>query len=206
MKSRDYKIIICACKKNSKYQRNGILLVNSHIEDNQEIFDFFYDTYSFEPYSFCELNYIYKGEKEINIIDTNYFIVGGFDTMKGVGMIKLYKIIFEYKAYNTKIEYMDDIIFEHANFLEFEGPIISMIQSRKTGEILVSCRDGKNYLLSPPNLNYFILNDEQETQDTSYIKKSLLNKELEIKIDYNYNQEENQKMFNFLLEKMKRQI
>ena len=205
MKNRDYKIVICACKKNTKYQKNGILLVNSHIEDNQDIFDSFYYTSSFEPYSFCELKYIYKTEKEIKNFETFYFLVGGFDSTKGVGVIKLYKIIYEYKAYNSKIEYIDDIIFENDNFHGFEGPITSLIQSRKTGEILASCSDGTIYLLSPPNLNYFLFYDEQETQDSSYIKKNLFN-EPEKKIDNKYNKTDNQKMFNLLLEKIGKKI
>jgi hypothetical protein len=206
MKNRDYKIIVCACKKITKYQKNGILLVSAHIEDNQEIFDCFYDTSSFEPYSFCELKYIYKTEKEIKKFETNYFLVGGFDAFKGVGIIKLYKIIYEYKAYNTRIEYIDDIIFKNENFLGFEGPITSLIQSKKTGEILVSCRYGAIYLLSPPNLNYFLYYDEQDTEDSSYIKKTLFNKEPEKKIDDKIIQKDNQEMFNFLLERIGKKI
>ena len=206
MKNRDYKIVLCACKGNTKYQKNGILLVNCHIEDNQEIFDCFYDTSSFEPYSFCELKYIYKTERETKKFETNYFLVGGFNTIKGTSSIKLYKIIFDYKAYNTKIEYIDDIVFEHDNFLEFEGPITSIIQSKKTGEILVSCRYGPIYVLSPPNLNYFLYYDEQETQDSSYIKKTLFNNEPEKKIEDKIIEEDNQKMFNCLLERIGRKI
>ena len=206
MKNRDYKIVLCACKGNTKYQKNGILLVNCHIEDNQEIFDCFYDTSSFEPYSFCELKYIYKTERETKKFETNYFLVGGFNTIKGTSSIKLYKIIFDYKAYNTKIEYIDDIVFEHDNFLEFEGPITSIIQSEKTGEILVSCRYGSIYVLSPPNLNYFLYYDEQETQDSSYIKKTLFNNEPEKKIEDKIIEEDNQKMFNCLLERIGRKI
>ena len=206
MKNRDYKIVLCACKGNTKYQKNGILLVNCHIEDNQEIFDCFYDTSSFEPYSFCELKYIYKTERETKKFETNYFLVGGFNTIKGTSSIKLYKIIFDYKAYNTKIEYIDDIVFEHDNFLEFEGPITSIIQSKKTGEILVSCRYGAIYVLSPPNLNYFLYYDEQETQDSSYIKKTLFNNEPEKKIEDKIIEEDNQKMFNCLLERIGRKI
>ena len=206
MKNREYKIVVCACKKNTKYQKNGILLVNTHIEDNQEIFECFYDTYSFEPYCFCELKYIYKKEKEIKKFETFYFLVGGFNTIKGIGVLKLYKIIYEYKAYNTKIEYIDDISFEHDNFLGFEGPITSLVQSRKTGEILVSCRYGNIYLLSPPNLNYFLYYDEQETQQSCYIKQTLFNNEPEKKIDDKINQIDNQKMFNFLLERIGRKI
>ena len=206
MKNRDYKIVLCACKKNTKYQKNGILLVNTHIEDNQEIFDCFYDTFSFEPYCFCELKYIYKKEKEINKYETFYFLVGGLNAIKGIGVLKLYKIIYEHKAYNTKIEYIDDISFEHDNFLGFEGPITSLIQSRKTGEILVSCRYGNIYLLSPPNLNYYLYYDEQETQQSSYINQTLFNNEPEKKIDDKNNQIDNQKMFNFLLERIGRKI
>jgi len=174
MKNRSYKTILCACKNNKKYQKNGILLVNSPNENNHGTFNTFYDTSLFELYSFCDLKYIYKTEKEIKTFETNYFLVGGFDTIKGVGSIKLYKIIHEYNDYNTKIECIEDIIFKNNNFFEFEGPITSLIQAKVTGEILASCRDGTIYLLSHPNLNYFIYYYEQETQDSSYILNNFI--------------------------------
>ena len=174
MKNRIYQTILCACKNNTKYQKNGILLLNSPNKNSQDTFNTFYDTSLFELYSFCDLKYIYKTEKEIKTFETNYFLVGGFDIFKGVGSIKLYKIIHEYKDYNTKIECIEDIIFKNDNFFEFEGPITSLIQSKETGEILSSCRDGTIYLLSPPNLNYFIYYDEQETPNYSYILKNFI--------------------------------
>ena len=43
-------------------------------------------------------------------------------------------------------------------FISFDGPITSIIQSSTTGNILVTCLDGKIYLLTPPNIDYYLNN------------------------------------------------
>ena len=43
-------------------------------------------------------------------------------------------------------------------FISFNGPITSIIQSSTTGNILVTCLDGKIYLLTPPNIDYYLNN------------------------------------------------
>ena len=145
------KILICACKKYSSYQKNGILLVNiTGNEDKQKIFDEFYETDNFEPYCFSQILLVNKSnEKKLNkFYDTNYFFVGGFDQEKGVGAIKLYKIIFEDQSHNTNINYIQDIILEKENNFEgFNGAITSIIQTNDTGNFLISCSDGNIYLI-----------------------------------------------------------
>ena len=56
---------------------------------------------------------------------------------------------------------MDDILNmmkKNNYFISFDGPITSIIQSSTTGNILVTCLDGKVYLLTPPNIDYYLNN------------------------------------------------
>ena len=74
--------------------------------------------------------------------------------------VELYKLITTEKVCDTKIEYILDIVFDiKENFEGFERPISSIIQSKKNGNIIVSCWDGNIYLLTPPNLDYLLYND-----------------------------------------------
>ncbi len=43
-------------------------------------------------------------------------------------------------------------------FISFDGPVTSIIQSSTTGNILATCLDGKIYLLTPPNIDYYLNN------------------------------------------------
>ena len=164
------RILLCACKKYLSHQKNGILLVNPQLEDNHEVIDPFYDTKDFEVYCFCPIfeldpgNKVLYNEKAIQLVDTEYFFVGGFDTRTREGKIKLYKVIFAERAYNTKIKYLQDIEIQKSDILSkpdneifegFDGAISSIIQSKYKGNILVSCYDGKIYLFSKPNLEYY---------------------------------------------------
>ena len=147
------KILLCACKKYSSNQKNGILLVNPDSEERQEISNPFYDTNTFEVLCFCQI-FVNKNNKTYN----NFFFVGGFDTENGEGMIKLYKLIYNDKVCNTKIEYILDIVFENNDdFLGFERPISSIIQCKNNGNIILSSWDGNIYLLTEPNLDFFVL-------------------------------------------------
>ena len=188
------KILICACKKYSSYQKNGILLVNTIIDDNQDIFDGFYETYNFEPYCLSQILLVNKSyennKKSSKIYDTNYFFVGGFDQEKGIGAIKLYKINFEYQVYNTTISFIQDIIFdEDKNFEGFDGPITSIIQTNDTGNFLISCYNGYVYLFSPANLNYFLFYDDIKESD--YEKMKYFDKGIQSQIE---NEQKSQKL------------
>ena len=162
------KILLCACKKYTKDQKNGILLVNPNIGNCKRIENEFYDTNNFEVYCFCPiLNVEYNNKlkineeefkKEIKIIDTEFFFVGGFDRDKREGIIKLFKIIYGDKIWNTKIQYIQDIIIqEKENFQYFDGPISCINQSKLTGHILVTCYNGNIYLFTSPNMTFFLL-------------------------------------------------
>ena len=146
-----YQILICACTKYLPDQRNGILLVNPQFED-RNVEDPFYDTGEFEVYCICPIIKVIGQEN----IETNFFLVGGFDNEKYEGKIRLYKVIYNDKAYKTKIEYLQDIEFElNDKFGGFEGPISCITQSTYYGNILVSCYDGNVYKLSNPDLSFY---------------------------------------------------
>ena len=164
-------ILLCACKQYKKGQKNGILLVNSNLGDNKNVYKPFYETQAFKPYCFCpilnykkikdegKINYnnIEEFRKNIIIENTNYFLVGGFDEEKRIGIIKLYKVNFSDKACFTTIEYIQDIEFENEEDIGFfNGPINCIIQSKQSGNILVTNCNGNIYLFSRPNLDFFL--------------------------------------------------
>ena len=146
------KYILCACKKYSNSQKNGILLVNPQIALNTTTEkEKFIDTDNFEVHCFCPI--INEAEQ------TNYVLVGGFDEDLREGGIRLYKIIYGDNASNTDIEFLQDIPFKEKDNIDgFNGPINCLTQSKKTGNILASCYNGNIYLLTPPNINYYLKN------------------------------------------------
>ena len=182
-KETDNKALLCACKKYCKNQKNGILLVNIEIKNNKFNNDInlnhhFYETGHFEVYCFCPILRV-EPEKildnnNIKFIDTDYFLVGGFDLYKYKGIIKLYKVIYGERFFNNKIEYIQDIVLEKSiienknekenekNIFEgFRGPITSITQVKSSNykKLLITCWDGKIYLLSFPNINYYLKYD-----------------------------------------------
>ena len=166
-KENKFKILLCACKNYKKEQKNGILLVIINMEENIDIKNTFCDTENFEVYCFCPLLYDEDGNNNEtrNIVESNYFLVGGFDTYLGEGKILLYKINYEEKIDNTTIEYKQEIVFKARDDMDaFNGPINCITQSTKTGHILVSCSDGNIYLLTPPNISYYLNEDEEEEE------------------------------------------
>ena len=244
------KIFLAACKKYHSNQKDGILTIISSFNDYDSPFVTFEEIDNFEVYCFCRISIIKnenlskkiidkeKNEKEnIEILPTNYFFIGGFDTNTRYGLIKLYKAIFSDNPEETKIEYIQDIVIEETireidisqinvenefiknnnsnnepikndnsnnesikncnsnnketnkelsinveekkdlnseqklrenaikklkemnSFKGFKGPVTSIIQSSSTGNILVTCHDGKVYLFTPPNLDYYLSNN-----------------------------------------------
>jgi hypothetical protein len=153
-KYENIKLLLVACKNYNRSQ-NGILLIilQFNKDDINEKYQKFYDFKNFEVYCFCPLlenkNFTNNEQK----IETEYFLVGGFDLIKKQGLIKLYKVEIEKK----EIEFIQDITLEKTkenNGLEqFEGfkePINSIIQSQQ-GEILVTCSNENGYIFSEPN-------------------------------------------------------
>ena len=170
------KILLCACKKYSKEQKNGILLVDlSKFEQTGKINELFYETDHFEVDCFCPISIVENKnssseeitkKENIEIKKTDFFFVGGFDEQKREGIIKLYKI--NYNNNKIDIEFIQDIInndrsnSSDSNDKPFEGfgrSITSIIQSNIMGNILVTSLDGNVYLFKPPNIDYFLNND-----------------------------------------------
>ena len=150
-KENKNRILLCACKKYFSYQKNGILLVNPQLNDNHEVNDPFYDTGDFEVYCFCPIydfnyeNKVYEKEEKVKSKSTEFFLVGGFDNNSGNGLIRLYKLLFNEKAYKVKAEYIQDILIkknkiigkendENKRFEGFGGAITSLIQSNYNGD------------------------------------------------------------------------
>ena len=162
------KVLLCACKKYTRSENNGIVLANFCLEEkNSYIRTKFYDTEKFEVYCFCQLSINKNNIKAIfnsnyQFEKTDYFLVGGFDTKKGRGMIKLYILIYNYDEENNNdvsIEFVETDIFKSAKnreFNGFKGPVSCIIQSKRNGDIIVCCWDGNIYHFTIPNINSFI--------------------------------------------------
>ena len=166
------KILLCACKKYKKNQKNGILLVNINTGKPLNIVHSFYHTKNFEVFCFCQIG-IKSNNNPIRILDelkynnnnnlsyTDYFFVGGYDKGKSRGSIKLFKLIKSENNYS--IEYIQDIDIEKSKKFEgFKDTINCIIQSKRKGDILVTSWDGGVYLLSPPKMD--LLTRENDLQ------------------------------------------
>ena len=145
--NNNLKILLCACKKYNSKQKNGILLVIFD-EENIEFQEKFYGTKNFEVYCFCQ---IYQKDKNILVNGdklTDLFLVGGFDSKKGVGIIQLYKMQYSDDNKNIEIKFIQDILIDN---IICKGIINCIIQTRIEKKILFSCSDGCIYVLTPPN-------------------------------------------------------
>ena len=171
------KILLCACKKYLKNQKNGILLINIclRFDGVEDYFNCFYETNSFEVYCFCQVSIFKKDNSKIlkekySSNKTNYFLVGGFEKRKNQGIIKLYKLISSENK--IEIKYIEDVVInpkKNNHFKSFNGPILCIIQSNQNGNILISCWDGNVYLLDCPNVDYY---DKVEININEILKKN----------------------------------
>ena len=155
----DVIILLCACRKYKKNQKNGILLLvikktKDNLINKSNAKKYFYNTENFEVHCFKQIYYFdnYKlnlwsiGELRL----TNFILVGGFDNELGRGIIKLYKIIDNENIDKIKIEYIQDL---NINDYKFKGNIYFISQSMKTGNISALCSDNNYYNF---NINNFI--------------------------------------------------
>ena len=137
----DERYLICACKKYSDKQQNGILFINA---SNDEFKSNFIDTGDFEVYCFCQIM-----ERPLNatttinnldeptviddpVVPTDFFLVGGFDQMRGEGLIKLYKLIDDENIKQKKIKFLQDIEFKKYAAPEKEEEYEKKIESTET--------------------------------------------------------------------------
>ena len=144
------KILFCACKKYFEDQKNGILLVDVLDDKNQKILKL-YETYNFEVYCFCPIFLDVKDKNKK--IQSDFFLVGGFDIDRREGRLKLFKGIYDEKNVFSNIEYLQDIE------IGFEGAVSSIIQSQNYGNIIVTCYDGNIYVLNKINLGFYLMFD-----------------------------------------------
>ena len=163
----DRQILFCSCALNKRNGKNGFLYVNINLE-KKEFIDSFYDTKEFEPHCFCQviivdnnnsINDDITKEKNIEIKETEYFLVGGFDPMKRSGCVKLYKIKYDKRNDKISIKYLLDI--ENGDVETFKGfdmDVSCITQSKITGNLLITCLDGNVYLFKPINLELFLKN------------------------------------------------
>ena len=189
-KDIENKILLYACKKYIKNQKNGILLLYNmnYIPENKDnklekikVDTYFHNTENFEPYCICPLMIVTSKkmlETLVELKETDYFLVGGFEKRRKQGMIKLYKIIYGEKCF---IEYIQDIKIFDKSFKGFNGPISCITQSKNDGNLLITCWDGNVYLAKNPNISFYLEQDEQ-------IAKSALDF-----FEKNYNKADNNK-------------
>ena len=143
-----------------KFGINGILIIDISIE-NSIVQHSFYKSIDFKIICICPI--IIKKEKESK--ETEYILICGFDYIKWEETIKLFKINLKDNLDKTTIKWIKDISFGEYNlfnekFEGFEKQISYITQSEKTGNIIISCLDGKIYLLTQPNIDYYLRNDD----------------------------------------------
>ena len=155
-------ILLSACKKYFKNQKNGILLVDNVLEKEDKIKETFYPTENFEVNCICPLYDIQKNDNnsdnsnETQKKPTNFFLAGGFDSDKGIGIIQLYQVS-NNEGDISSIEYLQDIEYDNnSEFQGFEMTVTCIKQSEINGNIIISCIDGNIYLFSKPNLEFYL--------------------------------------------------
>ena len=159
------QILLCSCKKENK---NGFLVLSLDLEKKEkEILEYFYETNNFEPGCIYQISNVENNnpingkidnKKNININETEFFMVGGFDPDKRIGIIKLYKIQFNKNDRIIKIKNLVDIGEEDKenNFKGFDSKITCITQSKITGNLVINSLDGNINLFRPPNLECFM--------------------------------------------------
>jgi hypothetical protein len=124
------RYLICACKKYTDKQNNGIFLINNNNKNSKD----FYNSGEFEVYCLFQ---ICVEMKDSNIIincedkgkKTKFFLAGGFDKSKNKCQIKLFKINTKNNDDKDKIIFLQDL--EYLN-----GEITSVIQLKNLLEII----------------------------------------------------------------------
>ena len=142
------KIIVCACTKYGSDQKNGILVINFDLNNDEitNISEFFEETETFNINCICCLNINNKNDKnEETKIEKKYLLVGGVDDEYNQGLIKLCQI--DLTQNEANIEILQDLEFEE----NLEGSISSIYQL-KNGKIIISSGSG-NILFTEPNLD-----------------------------------------------------
>ena len=93
-------------------------------------------------------------KSDFKFTETDYVLVGGFDSEKYKGCIKLFKIIYDDISFKNKTEFIQDIeVYD-----KIKGPVSCIIQEKYSLDknILVSSWDGNIYSFSGPYINPYI--------------------------------------------------
>ena len=163
--NKNRQILVCSCKKEDKH---GLLVLNMDLEKKEkEVSEHFFETKNFEPSCISQILIVENNnsitgniinENNIDIKETEFLMVGGFDQDKRIGVIKLYKIQFDKKNGNVKVKYLVDIGEEDKenDFKGFDSNITCINQSKITGNLLINSLDGNINLFRPPNLECFM--------------------------------------------------
>jgi hypothetical protein len=141
-KKGEKSFLLCGCKKYKEGQKNGILLIDLNNYRKQ-----FYDTDNFEVYCFCSLYIIIERkskEKNPKTFSTNYFLVGGSETDKKRGAIKLFKL-----NYKDDDEENDNNKNENDINNDKDLEIIEFVE-----DIIINKTTVKKYKNTEQNLNY----------------------------------------------------
>ena len=154
------KLLFCSCTKYFEEQKNGIFIMCPNM-NAKRIQDEFYYTGDFEVFCFCLLkksaNEV-KGENDENgkNVDKHFLLVGGYDNNFNKGLVKIFEIIYDTddKIELTKLKFRRNAY----NLSNSKQPINCIIQSSKTGEIIVTSWDGSVKLFNKPNLDILINN------------------------------------------------
>lgn len=150
---KNNKILLCACKQYDSSQKNGILYLKidtKKVENGEKIREYFYNTGSFIVLCFCPL-FVTENNQ---IKNSDYFFVGGYEKTQQKGMIKLFKIKYSEKVNSIAIQ---DIIIENGEeSISFTKEISCIIQSKNTGDIVLTSFDGNVYLCDSWNLKNFL--------------------------------------------------
>ena len=183
------KILICACNHTSimEEEKNGILLINLDILknesseiNNQEQYIYFLNTKSFCVNCISHISSEYtqgisfKSKNESQI--TEYILAGGIDSVKGKGLINLYKIHYYDNQSEPGIEPLQEIFTKCPDF----NSVNNIIQL-KSGKIAISysgcdfSSPGKLYLFKKPNLDYYYQENEKDSENNSYFYGSSKN-------------------------------
>ena len=143
IKLTNNNFLLCACKKYNRNQANGILIVNLNVLEGETMEYKFYDTGNFEVYCFCQI-----------FGNSAFIFVGGFDLNKRRGIIKIFKVKDENE---TEIQFLQDIenIEDNNDSPLFDLPVNNIIQTKDSGKIIITTIDGKIYLFSKPNLDFY---------------------------------------------------
>ena len=144
IKLTNSNFLLCACKKYNRKQANGILIVNLKVLEGETMEYKFYDTGNFEVYCFCQI-----------FGNSAFIFVGGFDLNKRRGIIKIFKVKDENE---TEIQFLQDIenIEDNNDSPLFDLPVNNIIQTKDSGKIIITTIDGKIYLFSKPNLDFYL--------------------------------------------------